>query len=507
MAQDHRSFFSYAITRPFPFRWYTPVIVLGGIIFTVLFTFLNLASNGYDLIVQTSFDPNATVSQEQWLRYWPSYLTSKINPICQPVNLPVNGQIFTNQTALTYVLTAVWQQQNESMIILPSLTYYNNVLKDCFVTSIGVDFEALDQSANQFSYSEFNAAVRSYVTCQISNSLGTVFFNLTQTYNYVPASISFSGVSNGFLGTAFLARDQQTRASLWWGESLMSNYWAYSSRLMQEIRENQTDYGELGIRKGTLSFTPKKATADITDLDFFDPDYRFVVDLGGGRSSFVCCLPEKLRTVALLDQSETYPNIWIPVDTLVKSAYSTILIDLGQADTSTRPNILTNATALQYFTANFTTIRHHTANADPGPERDPYDTLHPTTGPLYVTPSVISTRYLCQVPQLKSTSNLIVAILVANLVLLRTVWQLFKFSVEAYLSRSRPNAMLCEGCAAAGLINDARDSHEIARQDLSYGSFVQGATVYNNGAQYAMVSRDVSDTAPEKSAGVKQSPS
>ncbi|PVH98526.1 hypothetical protein DM02DRAFT_467293, partial [Periconia macrospinosa] len=252
-----------------------------------------------------------------------------------------------------------------------------------------VEFQALDQGGNQISYSEWNAVVRTYATCQILNALGTVFFNVTQTYDYVPPTMSFSWVNNGFLGTEFLSRDKQAKGSLWWGESLMSNYWAYSTRLMQDIRVNMTTAGRLGIRKGFIYFTPTGPPTDVVNLDFLNPDYRFIVDMGGGNFDVIAPGSAlKNATIGQLEQKKIYPNIWIPVDTLAKSAYSTVLADLGQTN---KPNILTNTTALEYFTANFTAMKKHMANAEPGPERDPFDAQQrSTTGPLRVLPSVIS---------------------------------------------------------------------------------------------------------------------
>jgi len=104
---QHQSIFSYSLSRPFPFRWFTPGTVVGAIVFTALFSFLNFASSGYNLIVQTSSNPNVTISQGDWLQHWPSFLTTKVQPTCQPANIVVNSQFFTNQTALKYTLTSV----------------------------------------------------------------------------------------------------------------------------------------------------------------------------------------------------------------------------------------------------------------------------------------------------------------------------------------------------------------------------------------------------------------
>ncbi|KAF3042128.1 hypothetical protein E8E12_005519 [Didymella heteroderae] len=351
-------------------------------------------------------------------------------PYQQPGDLFVNDYFFTNQTALSYTLTAVWTDQNTHITVLPSLTYQNNILDKCSVVSIGVEFELLDQATNQISYAGWNTAVRTYATCQILNPLGTVFFNLTQTYNYVPSSISLSRMKGRSSSSEFLTHDKQTRASLWWGESLMSNYWGYSTWLMQHIRMEKIDAGKQGIRKGMVYFTPTGSANDVADINFFTPDYRFIVTRENGKGSqniWPGRNNENATTVGELNRRRVYPNIWVPVDSLAKAAYSTVLADLGQPDT---PNILSNETALESFTANFTSIQKHLSADGSGPEHDPFDAQRSTSGPLRIVPSVIRMRYLCQVPQYKSKGNLFVSIVVADLVLLQVAWQLCKILSE-----------------------------------------------------------------------------
>ncbi|KAI0889342.1 uncharacterized protein GGS22DRAFT_177860 [Annulohypoxylon maeteangense] len=443
----YESFFTYGVSRPFPFRWFTPGAIIGGIVSLALFTFLNFASSGYNLVVQISSDPNATVSEGNWLQHWPSFLTAKVQPTCQPANLPVDSQLFTNQTALTYTLTNVWKYHEDTgdHIAYPSLNYYNNVLENCSVTSIEINLEAMDRTANQFAYSEWGALLRSYVTCRITTSAGMVFFNLTQTYEYVPNTASYTDVYK-FLGTGFLSRNQTTRASLWWGETLMSTYWGAVTWEMQLERINKTRNSERGIRKGTVSFTPNGTFSDIKDLNFLDTDYRFIVDKGSASFDVICCpsLPLPL-TAGSLNAANLYPNIWIEADTLAKSTYSTVLTDLGQA--AAVSNILSDESLLTYFTSNFSRIKM--ANFKAGPGNASFDSLKATTGPLSVIPSVIATTYLCQVPELKSAGNLILAIIVADLVLLQSMWQLYKIVAEWYLGRRQPTANYCEGCVGA----------------------------------------------------------
>lgn len=140
------------------------------------------------------------------------------------------------------------------------------------------------------------------------------------------------------------------------------------------------------------------------------------------------------------------------------------MTDLGQTSPAL-PNILTNATTLQRFTANFSLILDpnlaNVANAPPGPALADYDTLKSETGPLGTTPSVISTKYLCQVPRRKAAGELFIAILLADLVFLQALWTIFKLVTDTwFLSRKKrgPEVNYCEGC----LRHKRAESHGMA---------------------------------------------
>ena len=453
MPANHESFFTYAVSRPYPYKWFTPVVIVGFVAAAALFSLLNVASNGYDLRVEISSDPNDTITSNAVFKNWPSYFTSRIQPSCQPVDFHVNTQLFTNQTGLTYTLTDVWRpSQNDTREIFSSVPYMNNKLEDCTIGSIEVDLEALDRAANQVAFAEWGANVRAYMLCTVQVAGGAARMNLTMEYDFVPPTMSFAGlkpVNNSFRGAGFRARDRQNRASLYWGESLMSVYYAYLTTVMQDIRVSMTSGGLTGIRKGTLAFVrDENATSDISSLDFFSVDYRFVVD--ETRGHFRMVFPgqyNESRSIGDLDRRAAYPNIWIPADTLVKSTYASILTDLGQP--ATPQNLLTDPDLLKHFTSNFSEAAQHKANAQPGPLTEAYATAGATTGPLGTTPSVLSTTYICETPQLKSGGNLVVSVLLADLVFLQALWKLFTLAVGGFALRKRPRAGYCEGCLAA----------------------------------------------------------
>lgn len=167
----HQSIFTYNASRPYPFRWFTPVVTLTGLLLLVLFSYLNYASNGFDLTVVTSSNPNATVADRSELSGLPPILTAKYNTKCQPANIVVNSEFFTNQTGLMYRLTAIWQD-DELRTVSPVLTYSNNVLQNCSITSIEVEYSAGDRTANQIGFNAYGAVVHTFATCSLLTDTG-----------------------------------------------------------------------------------------------------------------------------------------------------------------------------------------------------------------------------------------------------------------------------------------------------------------------------------------------
>ncbi|EUC34924.1 hypothetical protein COCCADRAFT_3779 [Bipolaris zeicola 26-R-13] len=388
-----------------------------------------------------STNPNVTLAQSMGpIELSPSYLTSKVRPICQPSSLPVNTRFFTNQTALMYTLTSVWQEEPQRMIS-PSLTYLGNVLENCVVNSIQIDLDSQDRAANQLAFTEWGASVRTYVTCQISTATGPVFLNVTQSYDYVPDTVSFSQIEM-FLGSGILSRDPMARTSLWWGESLMSTYWTEVTAGMQnETRERSKDYWP--TRKGSLYFVPQP-DARIDDDGFFSYFHaQFIVATQPGKYEYP--KPNSHPTIAELDSLRVYPNIWTPASNLAKAAYAMVLADLGQ--NTKEPTMLTDVELLRSFTSNLVSAQKKSVNAKPGPATQSYDDAD--TGTLSVTPSVISAQYLCQVPRMRSPGSLLLAVLVADLIFLQTAWQLYKLICEHLLSRRYPDANSCHGCLSS----------------------------------------------------------
>lgn len=426
------SIFTYNISRPWPFKWFTPVVLLGTVILMVLFSLLNLVSNGYVLAVQYTDNPNATTTSQVWFNKWPSFLTSKVRPTCQASGIAIGTKILTNNTALTYTLDSVSQITKDNPgQFAPTLIYQNNLLSNCAITSATISYGFMDRTATQIAMSRWGVEGKAFVTCQIGTDEGIATFNLTAIYNYIPSTVStYAGLY------AFTGRNATNSASLYWGESLLSMYWRQASLDLQNAINSPNATNDYA--KGTLTFLPNPGKmGDMTSLDYFQLQYRWVSAIDGGIEW------GDTNTPGTLSAQQAFPNVWTSADAFIKSLYSTVLVDLGQ--TASGPNILTNTTLLQHYTANFSRISEGSSNYKLGPALQDYNSLKAQTGPLGISPSVILSSYLCSSPHLKPTGDLIVAVFIADLVLLSAAWSLFKFIMGIVVIRKDPQADYCEG--------------------------------------------------------------
>jgi hypothetical protein len=81
---------------------------------------------------------------------------------------------------------------------------------------------------------------------------------------------------------------------------------------------------------------------------------------------------------------------------------------------------------------------------------------------LGVFSAVISTNYLCQKPQRNNPGTLFFSISVADLVLLQSIWLVFKLVVDTFWVEKRVELRSCEGCTSDSreleALNESRSS-------------------------------------------------
>jgi hypothetical protein len=147
-------------------------------------------------------------------------------------------------------------------------------------------------------------------------------------------------------------------------------------------------------------------------------------------------------TNALNEESRTisFNKMLTATDNLAKAFYSTISADLGIGN----ENLLTSETTLQQATSNFSNFEQLWVPV--GPATDSYNTLKHKTGKPSITPSILSTNYLCQTPVAKPVPSMIISVVLADLVFIRALWMLVTW-VAVWVARRRDTRTdWCAGC-------------------------------------------------------------
>ena len=457
----HSSWFSYNISKPYPFNWFTPVVLVGGIIFTVLFSVINLAANGYYLTSIYTTSPNTTISTEYWFNKAPWSWGDKLKPTCQAQNIPIGYSFFTTNLGLSYTLKSVTQydpKANET-IHLPSLPYLNQTLQDCEIDSVILYTKKSDVSENGngawWSWGDSTGGATAH--CTISTAVGPVDATFSTTYDTSAKQFDYV-IQNSYKNTS----------SMWWGTRLLNLYWSstlYEMSYMQFPDEENKNWTATPIyTKGQITFTPNK-TNDVKAYDFFRMQFYFLAGDG------------QIRNYVYDDLSIMYNNL----DNIAYSGplteglswakimYSMILVDLGQ---SRSQNLLLNQDLLQGMLQypddkvrqsldpyscddqnicyqdwkNFGAIAAPNDVPDSAiqkPMNQSYEAYKSMMGPLGTKSTTVFSQYSCSVPIKKSTGSLFLAVLIADLVFLQVMWTLLNVVAGIIVAKRHPDAMAC----------------------------------------------------------------
>ncbi|QIX00016.1 hypothetical protein AMS68_005533 [Peltaster fructicola] len=435
-----RSTFSYNVQRSYPYKWFTPVVIIGGSLLIVLFSFLNLGSSGYNLTTELTQNPNST-SSGSFYDQLPSFIASKLQRSCEPAIIPINSNIMTNNSALTYTLRSVVGADAQ---LQPSLSYQYNFLENCTVNTVIVFLEySLSRTAAQYAARQFGANVQADITCSTQlASTGRTIVNLTALWDPFPSTVAT------YEAVFFPGRNKTASASMYWGESLLMLNWlkttgdmlrTYKSEVLQPLLKAETTLVKSGLTLDVLDSSYYNASFRGISFHVTEPWLDFSETNWNWNFSDV--------TIRQLEEISFAADIWNGVDHLAKSFEATVLADLGQITTT--PNILADAAMLQNFTSNFTNEWSIYSPPDSLFEivaQSDYNSLKGSTGPLGIRPAVLGATYICNVPKQKPIGDLIIAILVADLVLLQTAWKIYCLIVGMVLRRTNKDADRCQGC-------------------------------------------------------------
>jgi hypothetical protein len=428
--------FSYSVTRQYPYKWFTPVAIVGMIILTVLFSAINFFSNAYIMVTTTSYDPEDSLSDVPWSRHVPGFLTSKIQPTCEDTIVLIGSTVYTNQTAFSYQLVSAGEDL--------SLTYGNGQIYSCEDLQISIEFQTNNgRQAAQMERSDWGVAVSANVLCTIPFPGGAAEITLSARYDPLSWAMDQSEL--------VFTIGSQVYPGFVWAETLLLGFWAetvsaIASQTARESEDVDLGFSRYNLSSGYISF--QRSGPDITDASFFsDGHYAFFdSNLQGYKGNF--------SDLQSLIADASWPNIWAPADRLAKAMFSAITADLGQTyRISPDMSMIMVADRVHHWTENLTDIwNESTVSNKSGLLHDGWLQMtqyNASNGEasLTFTNSSLSVDFLCQIPLPKSRFSIFISILVADLVFLRVAWTLYNFFVCYYLKYRHKDTNMCLGCA------------------------------------------------------------
>lgn len=452
----YQSFFSYNVSRKYPFWWFTPLVVVGAVIAIPLITFLNVTMAGYELVATSSNNPNQTVANPSWYGniQWPAYFIQNTQPTCAAATIPLQSQIFSENEAIPYSLNAVWRMdEGGNKNNLGSLVYSNNILQNCNITKLTMNILGrYQQGMGYSSIARVGIALTTNVECSVDidtsrtdDVQGSTFFELVGSYDLVDSTVP-----------RFLSRNATDKASLYWGESLLHMYWMILSKAYYDGAAG-TKQGNDSTYSGVINLKRRSDATDGTEEEVLSDDFFKLSCF----TEYSYCGNNSIPWLSRGNQEwDPYPGIWSSVNTLGKAMWFTVMTDLGQ-NFSGVPNMLAYPDLLQALSANLTNEvqywkdRRAAQNGstigilmemDPGLSLTSFDPAQTPAPRLGASPVTLSSNYICQVPKVKPAGTIIFSVLVANLVLLQALWTAFKLIVGEIVERKYPDMLHCEGC-------------------------------------------------------------
>ena len=262
--------FAYPVTRPYPFQWFTPLVIVGGILLAVLFSFMTFPANAYDMKLEPSFDPNKTIREEAPYSPFGWWDGENLKPKCEPFDLSVGSRFFTENKGFLHTVDKVYQynpETNESDTVVQSVPYLNNPLEDCRPTYIIISLTKDDMAEPPTWWiswvgNSYFEAKATFVHILLVMPYSDTDMDLSCVFHTEkgPARINISMKKSGVAKDTWdyiITRD--SNASFWWGAQLINTYWfSLLQVLSKKGRFAQKEYGFFNRGRFTFRFDPEK---------------------------------------------------------------------------------------------------------------------------------------------------------------------------------------------------------------------------------------------------------
>ncbi|KAK7955208.1 hypothetical protein PG988_015902 [Apiospora saccharicola] len=442
-ASTHKSLFDYNLSRPYPFRWFTPLAVVGVILLTTIFSFINYATGAFYLGTEYTSRPAELLRNEH------------------------RDKFFTSNFGFAYTLKSINNGSDGSFPSI-SLSHERATLQDCNTTNVNILLQRSTHQRVTHHASSWEASeLRTTVTCRVHDELDNPsILQMNHQLTYVE-----------IIGQLYIIKhDPHYNASVWWG---MQRHWMttpFGSGETYIMDGKRIKPGKYSLRK------PAKNIANGNSIyadDFFSLDYFLKPNFWPKRlppTNPNQTTTERNGPVVYNNPDLGYAAAFLEGHQLAKVMHSLVSVDLGKSAT---PNHLLDDEALRRLLhgtddrnrwpgGNLTHAALDKAKAtdeemsirimppvhalgEKGiPFAESYGEIagQDRTGKLRTEPATIYTEYACTVLRPKSTWVVLWTVLVADIVVLRAAWAVLNWVTGRLVKQHDPEAMFCAGCAA-----------------------------------------------------------
>ncbi|KAF4908983.1 hypothetical protein CGCF415_v006271 [Colletotrichum fructicola] len=261
----HSSWFEYPVTRPYPFRWFTPAAIGGGLILAVVFSLVNFSSNGFYLktIYTESLNDTEASFHSRWFQKRRFNWQNDMNAECQPHLLTVGSSFFTSNLEFDYKVKSIKPRQTDTERVmdhhanLPAIGYRNTTLEDCHLDTLKINLIKSDNAQPPSWWLSWGrSTVAASLRCVVISDSGLVDVTIDAEY---------SGESD-VIYDYVLDDDYETRSSVWWGSRLSNAYFGGVLTATSQVVVGDDQY----LTSAQLSFTANRTTKDIRSNTFFN---------------------------------------------------------------------------------------------------------------------------------------------------------------------------------------------------------------------------------------------
>lgn len=473
---------SYNLTRAYPFSEATSwVVITCFILLLIPITFFNIATNGWNLQVAYTSDPNGTEAERHWFQskvfIWGD---DSLNPRCQRVDLRSGDQFMTTNYGISYTVTYINYQQHGQGVFqqYPSLSYKNNTLEDCAVDQIKITMakdgqgDAVPIAPNAtVPWWSWVPIIDAFAHCNVTGEDGLYQLGFTYRYQSAHGDYSYVAVNNA-----------TSQASIWWGTRILDSYVIGMRYLMAALSPGD-DYPP--YTNSDMVFLPSNGTSLRVGGDFEMQGYYMI----NAEGAIINAEPaQPFNNVNWTLSSPVTEALFV-----AKAFSSLILTDVGNNGTA---NLFLDPTSLQYALNPGNDDYNRVANGplnltttppdyqfdqfrfngispptDPiltadtsVPLHEAYANFSSQTGPLGTKPATVQANYICSVPTRKSIPAIIFFVLTGDYVLMHGLWAIFKFFANMYAEKSVLHPTYCDGCLAQAVGQDQGDGIELKPQ-------------------------------------------